>query len=340
MSRSISLPDSGKVHGRRRTALAIGGLLASGVIIATLGLFHGSYGLSPDQVWFAMEGRADAMGRLIVLEMRLPRLIAALVVGSALGVAGAIFQRLCRNPLASPDIMGFTTGAATGALIGILLLGASGTAVGALAGGTGAGVLVHMVNRGRLRGDSFVLSGVGLTAMLAAFNEYLVTRADLEKAEMAKTWLFGSLAGSSWNHLALSMPGLIILLSGAAVLWPRMRLLAMGDDLATGLGLPTRSSRLWLTVIGIGLTVLATALAGPVHFLALAAPPLARRLFRTSDSGLVGSAAMGAVLLVAADFLAQHLMAPFQIPVGLITGALGGGYLVVLLSWSRRKGSV
>lgn len=336
----VILVDRGRAHGHRPAVSAIAGLLAAGLVIATLSLFRGSYELSPAQVWLAMEGHVDAMGRLIVLEMRLPRLLTALVVGASLGVSGAIFQRLCRNPLASPDIMGFTTGAATGALVAILLFGGGGTAVGALAGGAGTGVLVHMLSRGRSRGVSFVLSGIGLTAMLAAFNEYLVTRADLETALMAKTWLFGSLAGASWGQLALSVPVLIILLSGAGVLWPRMRLLDMGDDLATGLGLPVRSSRLWLSVIGIGLTVLATALAGPVHFLALAAAPLARKVFRTPDSSLSGTAAMGAVLMMVADLLAQRLMSPFQIPVGLITGAVGGAYLVAVLSRSRRKGRV
>ncbi|PKU26248.1 hypothetical protein CWS72_02540 [Telmatospirillum siberiense] len=340
MRHSLSVPAGGAARGRRGAVSAALGLLAVALSIAALSLLRGSYGLSADQVWLALNGQADAMGHLIILEMRLPRLIAAVVVGICLGVAGAIFQGLCRNPLASPDVMGFTTGAATGALAGILLLGASGTAIGALLGGAGAGLLVQLVSRGRLRGDSFILSGVGVTAMLAAFNEYLVTRVDLEKAEMAKTWLFGSLAGASWSHLVLAVPAMIILLVAVAVLWPRMRLLAMGDDLATALGLPTRSSRLWLTVFGICLTVLATTLAGPVHFLALAAAPLARRLFRTPDSGLAGSAAMGAVLMMFADFLAQRLMAPFQIPVGLITGAVGGVYLVVLLSWSRRKGKV
>lgn len=308
-------------------------LLVSGLALAT-----GSYVLAPGDLLQGLRGNGPRMTGMVLFDMRLPRLAGALLVGAALGVSGAIFQTLCRNSLASPDVMGFTTGSASGAMLAIQLFGQPAMAAGALAGGVAAGLAVQGLSRGRTKGDAFVLAGVGLTAMLAAFNEYLLTRADLEKAETAKTWLFGNLADLSWQSLRLLGPGVVLLLGAAAFFWPRLRLLAMGDDLAIGLGLPARSSRLWLAAIGIGLSAFATALAGPVHFLALAAAPLARRLLRSADNGMAASALMGALLLAGADFLAQRLMAPFQIPVGLVTGALGGGYLVFLLTASQRKG--
>jgi iron complex transport system permease protein len=322
-----------------RPGLVLAGLWLGCAAMAVLSLATGSYDLHPGEIWDAMLGRSDHIGRLVVVGMRLPRIIGALTVGAGLGVAGKIFQSLCRNPLASPDLAGFTTGSATGALIAILLLGQSsiGVASGALVGGSAAAIAVYLMTLQRgLKGERFILTGIAVSAMLAAFNEYLITRADLDKAEAAKTWLFGSLAGTSWPQITALVPVILVLLIGATLAWPWLRMLEMGDDLATGLGLPTRRSRLLLMGSAIGLAALATSLAGPVHFLALAAPPLARGLMRPADAGVGATAAMGALLLITADFLAQHLMAPFQIPVGLVTGAIGGAYLIVLLTRSPK----
>jgi iron complex transport system permease protein len=327
---------------RRHHAAVVGVLLLGCLVMGGFSMITGSYALHPGQIWDILAGRSDGIGRLVVVGLRLPRIVAAICVGAALGVAGKIFQSLCRNPLASPDLIGFTTGSATGALASILLLGQSGLGIasGSLVGGGTAAAAVYLLTLRRgVKGERFILTGIAVSAMLAAFNEYLITRADLEKAESAKTWLFGSLAGVSWPQVDALAPGMVGLLICAVLLWPWLRMLEMGDDLATGLGLATRSSRLMLMGVGIGLAALATALAGPVHFLALAAAPLARGLLRTADTGIGPAAAMGALLLVTADFLAQHLMAPFQIPVGLVTGAIGGAYLIVLLT-RRTKGTV
>lgn len=313
-------------------------LVALILLIGALSLMTGSYKIPPGDLWRAATGGGTTTAGMVLLDMRLPRLAGALLAGASLGVSGAIFQTLYRNPLASPDVIGFTTGSASGALLSILWFGQATASAGSLAGGGLTGLAVRALSRGRLKGEAFILAGVGVTAMLAAFNEYLLTRADLEKAEAAKTWLFGNLSGVAWSSLALPAPGLMLLLAAAALGQRRLRLLAMGDDLAIGLGLPAKSSRFWLTAIGLGLSALATALAGPVHFLALAAPPLARRLLRSADDGIGAVALMGALLLTAADFLAQRLMAPFQIPVGLITAALGGVYLVFLLTSRPGKG--
>ncbi|MDR3517697.1 MAG: iron chelate uptake ABC transporter family permease subunit [Azospirillaceae bacterium] len=314
-------------------------LVAVALAVAVLSLLTGSYALSVAQIGEILWGRSDDIGQLVVVGLRLPRIVASLCVGAGFGVAGAIFQSLCRNPLASPDIIGFTTGSATGALATIVVLGQSGlaTALGSVIGGFAAAALVYLLALRRgLTGDRFILSGVALSAMLMAFNEYLVTRAELERAEAAKTWLFGSLNGVSWSQVTILAPGIVVLLLCAGLLWPGLKMLEIGDDLAVGLGLSARRSRLVLMGVGLGLAALATALAGPIHFLALAAGPLARGLVRPGDPGVVPVAIMGAVLLIVSDFLAQHLMAPFQIPVGLITGAIGGVYLVVLLT--RRTG--
>jgi iron complex transport system permease protein len=323
-----------------RPRVVVAGLLAGCLVISAITLGTGSYRLTPGQVWAALHGQADALSAFVVLGLRLPRLVAALSIGASLAVGGAIFQSVCRNPLASPDVVGFTTGSATGALVSILLLGQNrlGVGAGALMGGMAAAGAVYLLTiRHGLQGERLILTGIGTGAMLSAFNEYLITRADLERAEAAKTWLFGSLNGIAWHQAQVLAIGIVVLLPCALLLAPRLRMLAMGDDLATGLGLAVQRSRLMLMGVAVALTALATAMGGPINFLALAAPPLAQFLCRSPSAGLVPVAAMGALLMVVADFLAQRLMAPFQIPVGLITSVIGGAYLLILLSRRQRS---
>lgn len=328
-------PAGRRAAMRRRRAMVVGVLILGCLVVGGFSVMTGSYNLRPGMILDALRTQSDPIGQMVIVGMRLPRAVASLCVGAGLGVAGKIFQSLGRNPLASPDLLGFTTGAATGALVGILLLGQSSVGItwGALLGGGAASAAVYLLTaRHGLRGERFILAGIAVSAMLAAFNEYLLTRADLERAEAAKTWLFGNLNGISWPQVDLLVPGMLGLLICARLLWPWLRMLEMGDDLATGLGLPTRRGRLALMGVGVGLSALATALAGPVHFLALAAAPLAGSLLRSTDTGIAPAAAMGALLLMISDFLAQHLLTPFQIPVGLVTGAIGGTYLIVLLT--------
>ncbi|PWJ48459.1 iron complex transport system permease protein [Quadrisphaera granulorum] len=310
------------------TALA---LLAATLAVASL--LGGSYRASPDAVLRSLLGEGTPADDVVVLGLRLPRLCAALLVGAALATAGAVFQTLTRNPLGSPDVIGFTTGSATGALAVVVIgVGALSPAAGAWLGGALAAGVVLLLTRGAGTGsDRTVLVGIALAAALASVNDYLITRAPLEVAQVARTWLFGSLAVTRWPDVAVLAASLTVLLPAVFVQARTLRVLDLGDDVAAALGVPLGRSRVVLVLTAVGLTGTATAAAGPIGFVALAAPQLARRMLRAPTIPLVTSAVTGAVLLLAADLAAQRLLAPLQLPVGLVTGAIGGAYLLWLV---------
>ncbi|MFC5156781.1 FecCD family ABC transporter permease [Streptomyces amakusaensis] len=323
-------------------SLAAGTLLAAVTLaVGVVSLTTGSYQASvPDVIATLFGGGPDGLD-FIVNELRLPRLLVAVMVGVALGMSGAMFQSISRNPLGSPDVIGFTTGSATGALIVILLLGGGlqSVAAGAVVGGLATAAVVYgLAFRRGVQGFRLILIGIGTTAMLASFNAYLLTRAALADAHTAQLWLTGSLNGRRWEHALPLALALLVLVPAALALGRRMSLLEMGDETARARGVPAEPTRLALLVTSVGLTAVATAAAGPIAFVALAAPQLARRLTRSAGSGLLPAALMGALLLVVGDLAAQRVLAPTQLPVGVATAALGGVYLAWLLSreWRNR----
>jgi iron complex transport system permease protein len=284
-------------------------------------------------------GQRDGIDQLVLLELRLPRVIAALMTGACLAAAGWIFQRMSRNALASPDIIGLTTGSATGGLTVILLLGqsASSVAFGTLAGGLLTIALVYALSiRRGIGGQWMILAGIAVAAMLAAVNDYLLTRADLDEAVVARTWLFGSLQGTGWSQaLTLSVIGICLLVL-AGLQARRLDLLEMGDDVAAALGLPVARAKQYLLLVAVMLTALVIAIAGPIGFIALVAPQLARRLCG-GESHFTVVMLCGGVLCVLSDVIARVALAPFQLPVGLITSLFGGAYLAWLLAREWRQ---
>ena len=182
-----------------------------------------------------------------------------------------------------------------------------------------------------------IIIGIGVRAMLVAFNTWLLLRASLETALSAGLWNAGSLNGLTWGKTWPSAPLIVLMLIAAALLARRMRLLEMGDDTACALGVRVERSRLLMMLVGVVLTAAATALAGPISFIALVAPHIARRLSGTARWGLTQSALCGALLLALADYSAQRLFMPYQLPVGVVTVSLGGIYLIALLIQESRK---
>ncbi|PPK98700.1 iron complex transport system permease protein [Kineococcus xinjiangensis] len=329
----------------RRTRSTLVCLALTAVILgaAVLALTTGEFPLPPADVVATLLGRGDGGAEFIVLGLRLPRLVTAIAVGAALAVAGGLFQQLTRNPLGSPDVVGFNEGAALGALVVLLLLGWSGPTVvlGALAGGLGTAVLVWLLAlRGGASGYRLVLVGIGLAAMLQAGIHYLLTRAKIEDAMGAHLWLTGSLNGRGWEHVAPLAAGMVVLVPAALLVGRHLTLLEMGDDLAAALGVRVQLVQASAVLVAVALTAGATTAAGPVLFVALAAPQIARRLTRTPGSGLVAAALTGSALLLLADVAAQRVIAPAQLPVGVMTGAVGGAYLAWLLvgQWRRGRG--
>ncbi len=331
------LPWGGSLLTHRRSGIVTLLLTVTALLLAVATLLTGAYEISPGQALDTLlTGSGSNLDRFIVIDQRLPRVIAALLVGVALGTSGAIFQSTSRNPLASPDIIGFTTGAASGGLLMILVIGTAtsraillGTVVG---GALTAVVVVTFALRRGLTGDRLILSGIAIGAMLAAVNDYLLSRAPIEAAETAKAWQHGSLNAISWLPILPLALTLAVCLPATLAMVRTIRALELGDDAAAGTGVPIVRARLTSFAIGIALAAIAVATAGPIGFLALAAPQLARRLSHSPGVAVVPSMAMGAVVLAAADLLAQRLLSPFQIPVGLVTAAVGGIYLVWLLT--------
>lgn len=316
-------------------------LLAACFALGMLALQSGNLAFTSAQVWQALTGSAPRNLALIVIDWRLPRVLTALLIGAALGVSGAIFQSLLRNPLGSPDILGFNTGAYTGVLVALVLFDQSmgGMTAAAMVGGIATALLVWLL-AWRNGVDTFrlIIVGIGIRALLMAFNSWLVISASLDAALSAGLWSAGSLNGLTWAKLPLTGTLIVMALLGAGLLARRMRLLEMGDESACALGVPVERTRMLLMLVGVMLTAAATALVGPVSFVALVAPQIARRLGGGLRLLLPMSALCGALLLLGADFAAQRLFQPYQLPVGVITVSLGGLYLLALLvRESRRK---
>ncbi|MEU7904327.1 iron chelate uptake ABC transporter family permease subunit [Actinoplanes sp. NPDC049118] len=287
-----------------------------------------------------LDGGGRRADRFILLDLRLPRVTLGLLVGAALAMSGAVFQSLSRNPLGSPDIVGFTTGSATGAILAIVVLGAgpAGAAGAAIASGIVTALIVYglaAVGGGAIR--RLVLVGIGISAMLVAVNSYLISRARLDAAQSAAVWLVGTLNGRNWEYVRLLGLALLALTPPLLMLGRRLRMLEMGDESAQSLGVRVHRSRLMLVVLAVAVCAVATAATGPVAFVALAAPQITRRLTAAPAPQLLPAAITGALLMVLSDFVAQRLLAPAQLPVGVVTGAVGGVYLAWLLSIQFRK---
>ena len=327
----------------RRTVLVVLAALVVLLALAMAGLLIGDYPLNLGQALRALFGvGGDPLAQFFVRGQRAPRVLAALLVGAALAVSGAIFQSLSDNPLGSPDVIGFTTGSASGALIAIIVIGAgpAETAAGALlAGGVTAAVVYLLAWRRGLTGGRLVLVGIGIAAVLQGLNNLLLVRASLTSAQTAAQWLAGSFNATGWPRVLLLGAALVVLLPAAALLARPLGAMVLGDDLAAALGVRVERSRTLLVVVGVALVAVATATAGPIGFIALAAPQIARRLTRSSAVGFGSAAVVGAGLVLASDLVAQRLFAPTQLAVGVVTGVLGGGYLIWLLGSQWRKGA-
>lgn len=332
--------------GMRTTVVSLI-LLAAAIVAGLVSLTFGEVPLSVGEVASSLVGLGDQATQFIVVGLRLPRLLLAMLVGMALGVGGAVFQSLSRNPLGSPDIVGFNHGAAAGALVAILVLGLGsvGTSIAAIiAGCATAGIVYLLAFKRGVQGYRLVLIGIAVGAALASVNQYLLTRADVTDAQQAAIWITGSLNGRDWPQVIPMVIALVVTTPALMALSRSLTLLEMGDDAANALGVRVEPARLALILLAVGLTAVATSVAGPIVFVALAAPQLAKRLTRAAGPGVLPAALMGGLLLVVSDLAAQRLLGlfglPIELPVGVATGATGGIYLMWLLAreWKAGRG--
>ncbi|MDA8370975.1 MAG: iron chelate uptake ABC transporter family permease subunit [Nocardiopsaceae bacterium] len=326
---------------RLRIAAVYGTLLAATTAVFAVSLMVGDYAIALPDVLLALTGEGKRLDVFFVQGVRLPRAWTAVLVGVALGIAGGVFQSLSRNPLGSPDIIGFTGGASTAAVATILVFGGTMTqvSIGAVIGGIATAGLVYLLALKKgVQGYRLILVGIGINALLLAVRDYLMTRADLTEAVAAQVWMIGSLHGRGWGEVIAVAIGVGVLGPAVLALGQRLRLMEMGDDTAHALGVPVQTTQVTALILASALTGAAIAVSGPIGFIALAAPQLARRLARTTGTPIFGAGLMGALLLVTADLVGQRALAPAQLPVGAVTAVIGGSYLIWLLYREWRTG--
>ncbi len=329
----------------RRRWLVVGGLAVLLAIAFAGAMVLGNYPVTPGQVVASLlsplTGATQKGIDFIVLGVRLPRALVAVSAGVAFGLSGVLFQSVLRNPLASPDIIGITMGASTAAVFAIIVLhwGGGWLAAAALGGGFAAAALIYLIAwQQGVSPYRVVLVGIGIAAVLAAIMAYLFTRARLSDVQQAVTWLTGSLNGIQMKD-AMQLGGQVLVL--CLLLVPLSRAagaLELGDDTARALGSRVERARFMLLGVGVALCALATAITGPIAFVALMSGPIARLLLGPAPGALVPAALCGALVTLGADIVAQHLLFGAQLPVGVVTGGIGAGFLVAMLIAANRTG--
>lgn len=313
-------------------------LVAVILCLSIWALMQGDREYSAFQVIDTLLGGGTRSSRIFV-PLRAARIVAALLVGAALGLSGAIFQVISGNTLGSPDIIGFTNGAATGALLQIIVFnsGPVEVAAGAVIGGLATSLLVWLMTRHTgLRGFRLVLVGIGVGSTLAALNSLLVVRASLTQAQTAASWLAGSLNDIVWERSFALMIAMALVVPALLLVTRPLGAIRFGDNVAAGLGVSVNRYRVAALFIGVLLVSLATATTGPVAFVALAAPHIAKTLTKTTGVGLTSSALMGALLVFGSDLIGRYAI-PGGMQVGVVTGAIGGLYLMYLIYLERKK---
>lgn len=324
----------------RRHAAILAVLLTLVAVIFAVTLSVGQSITPPSDVLRVLLGEPVAGAAFTVGQLRLPRALLSTLAGLCFGLGGVAFQVMLRNPLASPDIIGITSGAGAAAVFAIVVLSMSGPMVSvvAVAAGLGVALVVYGLSfRNGVAGTRLILVGIGVSAMLQSVIAYILQSAPAWNLQEAMRWLTGSVNGA---QLGQALPLLLALLFFGGLLLVRGRdleALRLGDDTAAALGARVSHTRMVVIVAAVGLIASATAATGPIAFVAFLSGPIAGRIVRNYGSVLIPSALMGAVLVLAADYVGQHLL-PSRYPVGVVTGALGAPYLIYLIVRINRIG--
>ncbi|HEX2313728.1 MAG TPA: iron chelate uptake ABC transporter family permease subunit, partial [Thermomonospora sp.] len=327
---------------RPRVALVCLGLAALTFLTFCLAIGTGDYYVPLWDVVPALWGSGDMATLFAVRELRLPRALAGVLTGAAFGMSGALFQTVTRNPLASPDMLGITQGAGTAVVAGIVLgVGAGlGTQGLGLTGALAAGLLIYALAwRRGTTGYRIVLVGIGVSWMCVSATFYLLSRAEIYQAQQAVGWLVGNLNNRGWEHVRPLALALAVLAPTALLLTRLLRTLNLGDDVAGGLGTPVQRTRMAALLCGAALAAFATAAAGPILFVALAAPQIARRLAAAPWPPLLASALTGSTLVLVSDLIAQRAVSDLMLPVGVVTGVLGAPFLLWQLAQANKAGT-
>ncbi|HEY8531016.1 MAG TPA: iron ABC transporter permease [Limnochorda sp.] len=311
-------------------ALVAGALLACAVVWSAA---VGSFALPPRDAARALLGQGAPTAILLIQQIRLPRIVAGLLAGAALGMAGCLTQTLARNRLATPNTLGVNEGAAVAILLAVVSSG--GTMgpwwVGPLGGLAAAVVLILLSGGPGTRGYRFLVVGIALSALIDAHVNLILAQQHTTTAAAVFAWTVGSLSGRGYMVAVPAGMALAFLLPLVLLAARPLSALQLGEEVAASLGVPVRRVQVVVMLLAVALAGLAVGIGGPIGFVAMAAPILASRLVDPARVPLVLSGLLGALLVVAADTLGRVVASPIEVPVGVVTSILGGPFLLWVL---------
>lgn len=323
-------------------------LVAIAAMLFVLSAGLGEMKISPLSVVQVLFGGGTDMERLVVQSFRVPRIIVALMVGMGLAVAGGLLQGMIRNPLASPDILGITGGAAV-AVVGFLalfsdednalLVSIKWMPVAAFIGAAVVALLVYFLAwKNGVSPIRLVLIGIGISTLMQALTTLLMILGPIYRASQANIWITGTVHGSSWNEVKILVPLILVLVFCAFVMARTVNIQELGDDIATGVGGHVQRQRFILLMISTALIGSSVAFAGGIGFVGLMAPHMARRLVGSAFGALLPvSALIGGILVMVADLIGRTLFSPLEVPAGVFTAAIGAPYFIYLLFKTRNQ---
>ena len=302
------------------------------VLLFGLSIRLGTYTLSFEEIWAAFQ--PDDKNYFTLMEYRLPRAVLAILLGSALAISGVLVQSVVRNPLASPDILGINNAAgliAVSVLMFLPNLAFYWMPIFAFLGGVLSFVILWVVCGFNFRPIKMAIIGVALSALWAAISHYLMLTNPVE-INTAMLWLTGSLWGRSWSYLNVVLPWLLVLLPLPFIFCRDLDTLGLGENKASTLGVTVNKVQISVLVLAVALSTTAVAICGPIAFLGLVAPHLARRLVGGRHRTLLPAALIiGALLLQLSDILARVIDPPTELPAGILTAIIGAPYFFYLL---------
>ena len=325
---------------RARAIIANVSLIAIVLCICIMMLLYGNTNYSLDVVIRVLRGENIQGANFAIATLRLPRMLSGLLVGIAFGIAGNTFQTMLRNPLASPDIIGVTSGSSVAAVFCILVLGLSGPAVSIISviSGLLVSMLIYLLSKDiSFSGSRLILIGIGIQAMLQAAISFLLLKASQYDVPGAMRWLSGSLNGMTMKGIPTLF--IVVMVFGIiSLLFTKyLQVLELGDEFATTLGIRLNLVRIILILSAVFLIAFATSTTGPIAFVAFLAGPVASKIVGRGSSNVLASGLVGALLVLSSDMIGQYVFST-RFPVGVITGILGAPYMLFLLICINRRG--
>ena len=336
--------EKNEEYRRKKWLRNIAILIVTAVVLFTSLIISAGLGYSKIPAWNAVRtffGLGSDKEEMILFQFRMPRIAFSAMVGAALAVSGAVMQAMTRNPLADASLMGITSGGGLMVALYAMMAGSSNAIAmytlpvfSLLGSGLAAFIVYILANRGEDRSPvRLVLTGIAVQAGITALTTVLIVKLNEGEYDAYQTWLTGSMGSVSWTAVLSLLPWLLILLPAAFIKAPKLDILTLGPETATGLGFDSAREQKKILAISVALAAAAVALAGNVGFVGLVAPHLGRRLVGPKHSILLPvSALLGAVLVTAADTLGRIILQPMGLPAGILTAVIGAPYFIYLLS--------